>query len=475
MSNDSSTDRVAAELRQLADAGAVGQQLPSTRALQARFGVGPVTVQRALGRLVSEGRLVTRPGSGTFIAARRAPRAGDTDWQQVALGPSPVHPSGIDRVVHLAAAPGYQLGAGYLDAGLRADTKLATAISRAARRPDAWASPPAGGLPELRSWFGRQLGADPDHVLIASGSQSALSATMRAILPAGHPVLFAAPCYPGALGAARSAGLTPIPVPCDADGIRPDLLRDAFTRTSARLLVIQPTYTNPTGTVLAADRRGEVLDICRVAGAFVVEDDYARWLGFAGEQPPPPLFVDDDRGQVITIVSLTKILAPSLRVSAVIARGPVLGRIAAMRIVDDFFVSRPLQHTVIELVSGPGWAAQLRTVSVALRARSTALVAAVTRELPECSFARPSGGISLFLRLSAGADELAVVAAAARLGVTVAPGQYFTIGEQEAAHLRLSYAGIRAEDIPTAVALLAQALHESPVQSIQTSQTAQTR
>ncbi|MCM3883792.1 PLP-dependent aminotransferase family protein [Frankia sp. R82] len=462
MLNDSSVDRVVDELQQLADAGTVGQRLPSTRALQARLGVGPVTVQRALGRLVAEGRLVTRPGSGTFIASRRTTHPGDTDWQQVALGPSPVHPSGIDRVVHLADAPGFQLGAGYLDAGLRADTRLAAAISRAARRPDAWASPPAAGLPELRSWFGRQLGADPDHVLITSGSQSALSATMRAILPAGHPVLFATPTYPGALAVARSAGLTPISVPCDAGGIRPDLLRDAFTRTSARLLVIQPTYANPGGRVLAADRRGEVLDICRVAGAFVIEDDYARWLGFAGEQTPPPLFVDDERGQVITIVSLTKILAPSLRVSAVIARGPVMSRIAAMRIVDDFFVSRPLQHTVIELVSGPGWAAQLRAVGAALRERATALVTAVSHELPDCVFVPPLGGISMFVRLPAGVDERTAVAAAARLGVVVSPGRYYTIGEQEAAHLRLSYAGLRAEDVPAAVALLARALRDGP-------------
>lgn len=460
MSNDSSIDRVVTELHRLVDAGTVGQRLPSTRALQAGLGVGPVTVQRALGRLVAEGRLVTRPGSGTFIASRHTTRTGDTDWQQVALGPSPVHPSGLDQVVHLANAPGLQLGAGYLDAGLRADARLATALGRAARRPDAWASPPAAGLPELRSWFGRQLGADPEHVLITSGSQSALSATMRAILPARHPVLFATPTYPGALAVARSAGLTPISVPCDRDGLRPDLLRDAFARTSARLLVIQPTYANPGGSVLAAHRRGEILDICRVAGAFVIEDDYARWLGFAGEQTPPPLFVDDDRGQVITIVSLTKILAPSLRVSAVIARGPVMNRIGAMRIVDDFFVSRPLQHTVIELVSGPGWAAQLRAVGTALRERASALVAAVAHELPDCAATPPLGGISMFVGLPRGVDEGATVAAAARLGVVVGPGRYFTIGEQETAHLRLSYAGIRAQDIPTAVALLARALHD---------------
>nr|WP_255649642.1 PLP-dependent aminotransferase family protein [Frankia sp. ArI3] len=303
MVNDSSIDRVVGELRRLADSGAVGEKLPSTRTLQQRLGVGPVTVQRALGRLVAEGRLVTRPGAGTFVSARRTVQASDTDWQQVALGPSPVQTSGLDVLFQLMGSPGFQLGAGYLDPGLRADTRLAAAASRAARRPDAWASSPTAGIPELRSWFGRQIGAEPENVLITPGSQGALSATFRAILPAGHPVLFATPTYPGALAVARSAGHIPIPVPGDRDGIRPELLRDAFARTSARLLVIQPTYANPDGSVLAAQRRGEVLDICRRAGAFIVEDDFARWLGFAAVTPPPPLWQDDDHGQVITILS----------------------------------------------------------------------------------------------------------------------------------------------------------------------------
>ncbi len=458
MVNDSSIDRVAAELRRLADSGAVGEQLPSTRALQLRLGVGPVTVQRALGRLVAEGRLVTRPGAGTFISARQAPQVGDTDWQQVALGPSPVHSAGVDTIFQAAGAAGFQLGAGYLDASLRADSRLSAAVSRAARRPDAWASPPTAGLAELRSWFGRSLGADPENVLVTAGSQGALSAAFRAILPAGQPVLFATPTYPGALAVARSAGLVPISVPGDHDGIRPELLRGAFARSSARLLVIQPTYANPDGSVLAASRRTEVLDICRAAGAFVLEDDYARWLGFANTAPPPPLSQDDDRGQVITIVSLTKILAPSLRVGAVIARGPVMSRIAAMRIVDDFFVSRPLQHTAIELVSGPAWAAQLRSVGTALRQRATTLLAALTEHLPDCSFTAPRGGVNVFLRLPPGVEDLAVAREAARLGVAVLPGRYFTLGEQASAHLRLSYAGIRAEEIPAAVRLLAEAL-----------------
>ncbi|OHV47556.1 PLP-dependent aminotransferase family protein [Pseudofrankia sp. BMG5.36] len=455
-----SVDKVTDELRSLADTRAVGARLPSTRDLQHRLGVGPVTVQRALARLVTEGVLVTRPGAGTFVSARRAARVGDTDWQQVALGASPVSTSGVDVLLASAHSTGFQLGGGYFDATLRADSRLAAAASRAVRRPDAWSAPPPAGVPELRSWFGRQVGADPDQVLITPGAQGALSAVFRALLPAGSPVLFAVPTYPGALAVARSAGLVPVPVPTDVDGIRPELLERALAATSARLLFLQPTFANPDGGVLAHARRREVLDICERAGAFILEDDYARWLGH-GQVPPPPLWRDDDQGRVITVCSLTKILAPSLRIGAIVARGPVMTRLAAMRQVDDSFVPMPLQHTAVEMVAGPGWPAQLRAASAALRARMATLAAALAGELPECSFENPRGGISIWLRLPRSTDDLAVATRAGRLGVAVVPGRYFVIGEQDISYLRLCVAGVREPDIPTAVALLAEAVRAS--------------
>lgn len=454
-------ERVARELRRLADARAVGARLPSTRELQQRLGVGPVTVQRALARLVTEGVLVTRPGAGTFVAPRRGTRLGDTDWQQVALGASPVALDGVDFLRFRSASPiAFQLGTGYLDPSLRADSRLAAAASRAARRPDAWGPPPPAGVPELRSWFARQIGADPEEVLITPGGQGALSAAFRALVPAGSPVLFAVPTYPGALAVARSAGLVPVPVPADGDGVRPELLARALAATSARVLCLQPTYSNPTGSLLAPARRGEVLALCERAGVFVIEDDFARWLGH-GQTPPPPLWRDDDKGHVITICSLTKILAPSLRVGALTARGPVMSRLAAMRQIDDFFVPLPMQHTAVEMVTGPGWTAQLRTVSAALAARMEALTAALAAELPDCAFENPRGGINLWLRLPRGVDDRVVTTRAARLGVAVMPGRHFVIGEQDASHLRLCVAGIPERDVATAVSLLAEAVRAS--------------
>ncbi|MCA1690176.1 MAG: PLP-dependent aminotransferase family protein, partial [Actinobacteria bacterium] len=267
-----------------------------------------------------------------------------------------------------------------------------------------------------------------------------LSAAFRAIAPAGAPILVESPTYIGALAAARAARLSPVPVPTDALGLLTDLLAGAFAATGARILYCQPTYQNPTGSELAPDRRRQILAVAREAGAFVVEDDYARWLSH--ERPaPPPLIADDDDGRVVHIASLTKVTSPNLRVGALIARGPVAERLRSLRIVDDFFVPRPLQEAAVELVGAPSWRRHLAALSTALVDRRTILLAALAEHLPDLAPARiPAGGLNLWVSLPPGADDLRVAQASRDAGVLVNPGRPYHAAEAPGPHLRLSFA-----------------------------------
>lgn len=445
-------------IRRLAQERAFGEQLPSSRRLTADLGVGPVTIRRAVAQLVAEGVLSTRPGAGTFVARPATRPAADTAWQKVALGASPVDPAGLDLAFRLRDHEGLSLAGGYLDEALRSDGRVAAALARAARRPGAWGPPPLLGIPELRHWFATEIGVEADDILVTAAGQAALSATMRAIVPSGSPVLFQTPTYPGALAVARSAGLVPVPVPADDQGVRVELLERAFRATGARLVYLQPTYANPGGTVLAPDRRREVIDAASDAGAFVIEDDWAaRWMGH-GDVPPPPLIRDDTHGHVITLTSLTKATAPSLRVGAIAARGPVLQRVANLRLVDEHFMSRPLQEAAVELVTAAAWRSHLRLVGAALRERAATLAAVLARRVPAGRFRVPQGGISLWFELPDRRDEALVAERSASLGVPVYPGHIFKIGESDRSHLRLAFASIRAEEIDPAVELLSRAI-----------------
>ncbi|MFE2748369.1 PLP-dependent aminotransferase family protein [Streptomyces scopuliridis] len=433
-----------------------GGKLPSSRALVDRYRVSPVTVSRALARLAAEGLVVTRPGAGAFRAPARTAAAppGDTSWQEVALSadaatelvPRSVDATGV--LVTLAAPPPgvIEFNGGYLHPSLQPEQAMAAALARAGRRPGAWGRPPIDGLPELRDWFARGIGDTwtAAEVLVTAGGQSALTTALRALAPPGAPVLVESPTYPGMLAIARAAGLRPVPVPVDPDGVRPELLAAAFRASGARVFVCQPLFQNPTGAVLSPARRPEVLRIAREAGAFVVEDDFVRRLVHEDAGPlPGPLAADDPDGVVVHVCSLTKATSPSLRVGVLAARGPVLERLRAIHVVDTFFVPRPFQEAALELVGSAAWNRHLRSVSAALKTRRDTLTTALRTELPEPALPHiPSGGYHLWLRLPDGTDEQAVVSAALRAGVAVAPGRPYFSAEPPAAHLRLSFAAV---------------------------------
>ncbi|WP_200428314.1 PLP-dependent aminotransferase family protein [Streptomyces sp. NE5-10] len=462
MHERSSVAELARTLKAELDRYSPGGKLPSSRALVERHRVSPVTVTRALAQLAAEGLVVTRPGAGAFRAETPAPTAtGDTSWQELALSadaatelvPRAVDASGV--LVTLAAPPPgvVEFNGGYLHPALQPERALSAALARAGRRPGAWGRPPTDGLTELREWFAREIGGGVTgaEVLITAGGQSALTTALRALAAPGTPVLVESPTYPGMLAVARAAGLRPVPVPTDADGIRPDLLEAAFRATGARVLVCQPLFQNPTGALLPPDRRREVVRIARAAGAFVVEDDFARRLVHEDAGPlPAPLAADDPDGVVVHVCSLTKITSASLRVGALAARGPVLERLRAIQVVDSFFVPRPLQEAALELVGAPAWSRHLRTVSQELRARRDTLAATVALRLPELALPQlPSGGHHLWLRLPDALPEPALLAAALRAGVAVAPGRPYFCAEPPAGHIRLSFAGVAG---PTEIA-----------------------
>nr|EIF91177.1 GntR family transcriptional regulator [Streptomyces tsukubensis NRRL18488] len=434
---------MAARLRELLTGLAPGDRLPSSRELIQRYRVGPATVARAIALLAAEGAVVTRPGSGTYAAQRPGPRTEvtDTAWQTVALTDRAVDTRLIADVPP-APAGTITLDGGYVHRSLQPVRALSAALARAARRPDAWDRAPASGLAALRTVFAAVAGGGvtPEDVLITAGGQSALSIAFRAIAGPGDPVLVESPGYPGAVAAARAAGLRPVPVPVDQDGVRPDLLADAFAMTGARLFYCQPAFHNPTGAVLAPERRRQVLDVARATGAFVVEDDFARYLGHGGPVPKP-LMADDHNGTAVHITSLTKPAAPSLRIGALIARGPVMERLRAVRLVDDFFIARPLQEAAVELLGSPSWERHVRTLAEELRGRCALLAGAIAREVPEWTPAGlPAGGLHLWYRLPAGTDDTAFAAAARRHGVAVSPGVRYFATEPSAAHLRLGFA-----------------------------------
>lgn len=461
MSQSNTVGRVIEALRAEVAGLPAGDRLPSVRELMARHRVGPATVQRAVAQLAAEGLLEPRPGRGTFVAQLPAGsvEAPELSWQEIALGGRTTDTSGLAELLSLPRPGVVALSTGYPDHSLQATGPLGAALARAGRRTGAWDRHPFEGSHDLRAFFAREAGGGftADDVVICPGGQAALAIALRALTAPGDAILVESPTYLGLLALARETGLRIIPVPSDQDGVRPELLEHALAATRARVIALQPTFANPTGAVLAPERRATVLEAAHAAGAFIIEDDWARDLALEGAAPPP-LAAADLHGHVIYVRSLTKAAAPMLRVAAAAARGAARARLRTARLAHDLFVSAPLQETALELVSSAAWRTHRRRLAATLRHRRDALIEA-TEQLPRSRITlQPRGGLHLWLALDSGIDDLALASQALAAGVHVMPGRPWYAADPPAPHLRLTFAGAPVKHLQEGVARLTTVL-----------------
>lgn len=456
MNNSSSAQRIADELASEVAQLAPGAKLPPQRALVTRYAASASTIAHALALLTQRGLVESRPGAGAFRAAPSVQSGGgDTSWQETALeltehlegtlpGGRSHWAAALNDTLTQPAADVVDLNGGYLHPNLRPSKLLTTALSRVAKRAYAWDRPPVGGTPDLRDWFAHAIspGLGLNDVLIAAGGQAALATTFRGITQPGDSIIVESPTYPGTLAAARAAGLRLVPLPMDEQGLLPEHLDEALTRSHARLVVVQPLHQNPTGVTMSPQRRTQIRQIAREHRAFVVEDDFARYLLHAdAPAPPAPLIANDDEGVVIHIRSLTKPTSPNLRIAAIASHGPVTARLRDALTTDSLLVPAVLQHTALDVVTSPGWRHAQRDLARELHQRRHLAVTTLTHHFgPDAVHAHPAGGYHLWLTPPAPYDGASFARAASTAGTIITPGSnYYPLDHPDPSRVRISY------------------------------------
>ena len=463
---DDSTARVLASLRTWVATAAPGARLPSNRELVARFGVSPVTVQKAFRQLGAAGLIETRPGVGTFVRAQRPARSADYGWQTAALRAPHTRPPAVSAPMRSADPDAIALHSGYPARDLLPERLLRTAYGRAARGEGGWARSSVAGDPDLRAWFAAELaavtppGTTPPtarDVVVLPGTQSGLSSVFRALVGAGNPVLVESPTYWGALLAAAQAGVEVVPVRSGPEGPDPTDLARAFADSGARVFYAQPTFANPSGARWSGERAGQVLDVVRDHDAFLVEDDWAH--DFAIDGDVSPVAARDDGGHVVYLRSLTKTVSPAVRVGALVARGPARERILTDRLAESVYVSGFLQAVALEVVSAPGWRTHLRSLRGRLRSRRDLMVEELARQVPAAHLPLvPAGGLNLWVRLPEGTDVDRLVRECELEGVVVAAGTEWFPAEASGPFVRVNYSGPEPERFGEGLAILGRVL-----------------
>jgi GntR family transcriptional regulator/MocR family aminotransferase len=444
-----------------------GTTLPGARTLAASLGVDRGTVDVAIDELEAQGVLLVRP--------RRRPRV-------VGL-PARLAQSAMPT----AAAVGFDIGR-VPSVEDDSDTDPPDAIALWGGTPDvsllprealvrAWRDAVLGrhgetllgygdarGVVALREQLAlllresRGIAASADDVLVTRGAQMALDLVARTFVAAGDVVVVEDPCYPPARAAFAARGARIVPLAVDGDGIDVEGLARLLLTTPVRAIVLTPHHQYPTTVTLSAARRQRLLALCARRRVLVVEDDYDHEFHY-GSRPRAPLLADDVAGVVVSIGSLSKLLAPGLRLGWITGPRDAIDALVRTRRFVDRQGDHVLEQAVATLLADGDVARHARRMRRVYRRRRDLLVEQVRTKLDgAASCDVPDGGMALWLRIADDVDLDRWVARARTLGVVLQPTRSLYGDGHLRQQLRVGFAGNSEERLVDAIDRLAQAL-----------------
>ncbi|MBA2283115.1 MAG: PLP-dependent aminotransferase family protein, partial [Acidimicrobiia bacterium] len=297
----------------------------------------------------------------------------------------------------------------------------------------------------------------PDQVVVTHGSQQALELLTRVLVDPGAEIALADPAYVGAVQAFRLAGATLVGIPSDRDGMRVDVLAERIAAGARPVLVyVVAEFDNPTGATLAPDRRRALADLANRCGFVIVEDDPYGELRWAGVRTPGLATMSD---RVVTLGTVSKILAPGLRVGWAVAPGELAAALVRVKQAADLQTATLTQHIAHRVLAEPGFLEpHLASLRTRYEAQARSLAAALRVELGDrITFDEPAGGMFLWARL-ADVDTRALLPAAVAAGTAFVPGAEFAVDDVRPDSLRLSFATAAPAQLAEAAHRLARAI-----------------
>ena len=436
-----------------------GTRLPSSRDLARDLEVSRGVVVTAYEQLIAEGFLVARRGDGTRVARLARPETPEPP----ATDPEPAEPAPAGRA-EPPGPPPYDLRPGTPDLGAFPRERWAAAVRATLRTlpNDALGYPDPAGDPALRTELAAYLGRvraahlHPDRLVVVGGVAHGMAAVVRALRDVGHTTLAVEdPASVRQLPVLEAAGVRVLRVPVDRHGV--DV--DALARLDTRAVLVTPAHQYPTGVVLSPERRAALVAWARGTGGVVIEDDYDA--EFRYDRDPVGCLQGLDPDHVVLLGSVSKALAPGLRLGWAAAPPALAARLRAHRAATDLGAPVLDQHVLAHLIRTGGYDRHLRQMRRRYRARRDALADALRRHAPGVTVRGVSAGIHLYVELTPGTDEDAVADAAARLGVAVAAAG--PMWSRERAHaappaLVLGYARLTEGRLVQAAELLGKAI-----------------
>jgi GntR family transcriptional regulator / MocR family aminotransferase len=446
-----------------------GDRLPGARTLAETTGVNRQTVVAALDELVAEGWLVTAPARGTFVSPALPERLPARTSRSAAPGriagrPPFDVPTGPSGALPYNVPPGgLLLAPNRPDVRLIPYTLIGQAYGRAIRRSGhalLGYGGPQGHEPLRAAIAGmlaatRGLAVSADDVCITRGSQMAIALLARALVRPGDVVAVEELCHQPAVEAFRIHGAEIVSVPVDREGLRVEALEQLARARSIRALYLTPHHQFPTTVTLSAPRRLRLLELARASRFAIIEEDYDHEFHYDGS-PVLPLASIDRSGVVAYVGTLSKVLAPGLRIGYIVAARALLSAIVAHRLHLDVQGDRVLEHALAELIELGEVQRHVRRVRREYAARRDVLVEGLRRSLGAAlAFTVPAGGVALWAAAADGLDIDAWADRARSRGVVIATARSYAVDRKSRPYARLGFAALNRTELVEAVRRLA--------------------
>ncbi|WP_137130356.1 PLP-dependent aminotransferase family protein [Rhizobium sp. FY34] len=436
-----------------------GDRLPSVRSFAGLMKVSPTTVVEAYDRLVADGLIRAKRGSGFYVAESAcAPLSlmKASTPQARAVDPFWVSRQSLD-----ADQTVLKPGCGWLPADWMPQEALGRAMRHVARSDTMLLSDYGStrGAPNLRRLLASRfadegMAVDPDQVLLTATGTQALDLTCRFLLRPGDTVLIDDPCYFNFQALLTVHQVQTVSVPFTATGPDLDAFEAVLTNHKPRLYITNSGLHNPTGATVSPQTAHRLLNLAARHGATIVEDDI-----FADFEPEASarLAALDGLTNVIRIGSFSKTLSASIRCGYIAARADWIDGLVDLQVATNFGGPSPISAEVVaHVLSAGGYRKHMEDLRRKLSHARRDVGERLSRLGIELVLS-PRGGFYLWCRLPRGADSATIAQLALSQGVVLAPGNVFSLSQTAGPLMRFNVAQMQDRRID---AVLAEALQQ---------------
>ncbi len=315
-------------------------------------------------------------------------------------------------------------------------------------------------LESLRAYVADMLKCEIPAVLPVTGSTQAMDLLCKAMIDPGDTILVENPSFLGNLQCMKLYQANLVPVESDGDGLLTDDLEAKIRQYHPKMLYTIPTFQNPTGKTLPADRRKRIAELANEYHVVVAEDDPYRDLRYTGS-PLPSIKSFDTDGWVVFLGSFSKIISPGLRVGYVAGDPAIIRKCTVGKQSTDVHTANLNQAIVDQFIRRNLLPGHIASICAEYGKKMKLMLDQLSAFPGGVSFTKPEGGLFIWAELPENISALDLLNKAIEKKVAFVPGTHFCVGGGHENTLRLNFSNSTEEQIITGMGILKDLIAET--------------